>query len=130
MKRCRVCGELLPLDSFHRNPKSVDGLQGACKPCRVKLRHETKRRKQLLLTPEELYTRPLEHVFEQMLEEHQGPLLGRIWGVAPRCAIEIASNPWKVRLKENDPYCGEYMLNHLKERQLIEYLERQVNAAA
>lgn len=32
-KRCSRCGEIKPLDSFHRRSASADGRQGMCKPC-------------------------------------------------------------------------------------------------
>jgi CRISPR/Cas system-associated protein Cas10 (large subunit of type III CRISPR-Cas system) len=33
MKRCRVCGELKPLDAFYRARGMKDGYRGECKPC-------------------------------------------------------------------------------------------------
>lgn len=32
-KRCPDCGEVKPLDDFHRNRSAADGRQGYCKPC-------------------------------------------------------------------------------------------------
>lgn len=32
-KTCKQCGETKALESFHRNPKTLDGRQGRCKPC-------------------------------------------------------------------------------------------------
>ena len=36
MKLCRECGELLPWDRFHRDPKMRDGLKSKCKDCNRK----------------------------------------------------------------------------------------------
>lgn len=34
-KRCSTCGEVKPLDDFHRNRSKPDGRQAACKPCNI-----------------------------------------------------------------------------------------------
>ena len=36
-KRCGVCGEVKPLDDFHRNRSARDGRQNRCKPCNIEL---------------------------------------------------------------------------------------------
>ena len=36
MKKCSKCREMKPLNEFHKEKKSKDGLQGYCKPCRHK----------------------------------------------------------------------------------------------
>jgi hypothetical protein len=118
---------VLPSESFHKDTNALDGLQGTCKPCRKALRNATKIRKQFLYSASELLCRPIEHTLEQMLEEHQAPLLGRLWGVCRTDAIEIARNPWLTRLDEKDAFMGEYMLNRAKKRQLIDYLEEEAS---
>lgn len=35
MKTCRVCGEVKPLDDFHKSSRSPDGRQYRCKPCAI-----------------------------------------------------------------------------------------------
>ena len=39
-KRCRGCGLVLPLDSFHPRPQSVDGRASRCRRCLMKRRGE------------------------------------------------------------------------------------------
>ena len=34
MKRCRICGELLPHAAFYRNTTGADGLRTECKDCK------------------------------------------------------------------------------------------------
>lgn len=34
-KACTKCGQVLPLEMYHKNPSSKDGRRGACKPCRI-----------------------------------------------------------------------------------------------
>lgn len=33
-KRCRSCGEVKPLDAYHRHPTCIAGRQSRCKACR------------------------------------------------------------------------------------------------
>jgi hypothetical protein len=35
MKRCKVCGELKPLDGFYPSPGMADGHRNDCKPCNL-----------------------------------------------------------------------------------------------
>lgn len=40
MKPCRICGEVKPLDEFHRLTKSKDGRQARCKECAKRITRE------------------------------------------------------------------------------------------
>ncbi len=34
-KRCGMCGEVKPLEEFHRDRRRKDGRQNRCKPCNI-----------------------------------------------------------------------------------------------
>lgn len=44
-KHCNRCGRDLPLDEFHKNNRSKDGLQWMCKSCMNKANMEIRERK-------------------------------------------------------------------------------------
>ena len=39
MKRCSICGKLLPLDAFHKRANSKDGHDDRCKKCKSIMAH-------------------------------------------------------------------------------------------
>lgn len=39
MKRCPECGEIKPLDAFHRNSSTPDGRQAWCRECMIAYQH-------------------------------------------------------------------------------------------
>lgn len=37
MKKCILCGELKPLESYHKNKQAKDGRKNECKQCKSKI---------------------------------------------------------------------------------------------
>lgn len=140
-KYCSQCKQKLPISKFHKDSKTKDGLHGLCKQCRAnyfkrnyvsrskgvdKAEHMKKCRAKYI-TPyskDELLSRPIEH----MLEVFSNKQLAKIWGVCENEASTIRSNPWYYREDwKHDPCAGEPMLNWLKRKQLMEFIELNIN---
>jgi len=76
MKKCRTCGEMLPLDEFHRTKKksNPDGRINYCKDCRAKTDRRSHLKRRFGITPED---------YESMLEGQGGgcAICGRFDGL-------------------------------------------------
>jgi len=61
MKVCKTCGQLLPLDQFHKDSKSKDKLNYSCKPCHLSYNRERKkiRRLEILNNPKSIKVKPV-----------------------------------------------------------------------
>lgn len=73
MKRCAMCGEVKPLDEFHRQPSGPQGRHSYCKPCfngRPRVRNDTPEQKRRWNLRRRYGMEPVE--FEGLLNEQGG----------------------------------------------------------
>ena len=100
-KSCRRCGEIKPLDAFHKNPSTGDGRHTRCKTCiSIYMKNERRRTGKIgrpLLTADQLITQTC----------------SRCALVAPTC--EFPPNKWAKR--GHSQYCRA-CLNDLRREQM------------
>jgi len=116
-KRCPLCGRTLPAEAFYARKKQ-GGLSGHCRECKQLYMRKDKTALEALrykgYTPEELLSRPKEHV----LEELDATVLAPLWGVSVKWAQAIMAHPDLIV-----EATGESRLDYQKLKSMYAYVE-------
>ena len=120
-KRCPLCGRTLPASAFYVRRQAPHRLSGHCRECKQLYMRKDKTALEALrykgYAPEELLSRPKEHV----LEELNATVLAPLWGVSVKWAEAIILHPdWIVEAT------GEPRLDYRKEKAMYAYVESLV----
>ena len=117
-KRCPLCGRTLPASAFYVRRQAPHRLSGHCRECKQLYARKDKTALEALrykgYTPEELLSRPKEHVLEQLSATELAP----VWGCSPKWAEEVMRHPDLIV-----EATGEPRLDYQKLKSMYAYVE-------